>query len=230
MNKGVLYGVGVGPGDPELMTLKAVRAIRENGVIAVPGRDPERSLAYRIAVRAVPEAADKILLPLEMPMINDRGRIEESHRAAVGKILDHLRQGRNVVFLTLGDPAIYSTFPYLASSVREAGFRSEMISGVPSYCAAAAALDISLTEWDEPMHVIPVLYGTDSLQDLRGTVVLMKAGKQLRENGLQLEAAGKTVLAVENCGLPDEKRFSGAEELPENTGYFTLMIAKEASS
>ena len=66
MNKGVLYGVGVGPGDPELMTLKAVRAIRENGVIAVPGRDPERSLAYRIAVRAVPEAADKILLPLEM--------------------------------------------------------------------------------------------------------------------------------------------------------------------
>ena len=80
------------------------------------------------------------------------------------------------------------------------------------------------------MHVIPVLYGTDSLQDLRGTVVLMKAGKQLRENGLQLEAAGKTVLAVENCGLPDEKRFSGAEELPENTGYFTLMIAKEASS
>ena len=80
MKKGVAYGVGVGPGDPELMTLKAIRLIRENDVIAVPGKDPKASVAYQIAVKNVPELADKELVPVFMPMVKERELIEREHK------------------------------------------------------------------------------------------------------------------------------------------------------
>ena len=76
--KGTLYGVGVGPGDPELMTLKAVRMIRENEIIAVPGANVKETVAYKIAVQAVPELADKELLPIYMPMTHDAKELEKT--------------------------------------------------------------------------------------------------------------------------------------------------------
>ena len=77
--RGTVYGVGVGPGDPELMTLKACRLIRENDCIAVPGKEAKESVAYKIAVQAVPELADKDLIPIHMPMVKDRHQIGEEH-------------------------------------------------------------------------------------------------------------------------------------------------------
>ena len=104
MKTGILYGVGVGPGDPELMTLKAVRLIRENEVIAVPGTDAKETMAYQIAVQAVPELADKELVPVDMPMTHDRQKMEKSHDQAAEFLEGYLLQGKNVIFLTLGDP------------------------------------------------------------------------------------------------------------------------------
>ena len=75
-HRGIAYGVGVGPGDPELMTLKACRLIRENDVIAVPGKVPQDAVAYKIAVQAVPELAEKELIPVYMPMVKDRAVIK----------------------------------------------------------------------------------------------------------------------------------------------------------
>ena len=86
--RGILYGVGVGPGDPELMTLKAVRMIRENEVIAVPGADVRETVAYKIAVQAVPELADKELLPIYMPMTHDK----ENWREIMKKVQKHWKQ------------------------------------------------------------------------------------------------------------------------------------------
>ena len=111
--KGTLYGVGVGPGDPELMTLKAARMIRENEIIAVPGADVKDTVAYKIAVQAVPELADKELLPIYMPMTHDAKELEENHEKGAKALEACLDQGKNVVFLTLGDPCVYSTFSYL---------------------------------------------------------------------------------------------------------------------
>ena len=108
--KGTLYGVGIGPGDPELLTLKAVRLIRENEVIALPGEKPEETVAYQISVQAVPELADKTLLALTMPMTKDKALLNENYDRAAEKIADQLDQGKNVVFLTLGDPTVYSTY------------------------------------------------------------------------------------------------------------------------
>ncbi|MBQ6325260.1 MAG: precorrin-2 C(20)-methyltransferase, partial [Clostridia bacterium] len=107
MKKGIAYGVGVGPGDPELMTYRAARLIRENEVIAVPGREPKEAVAYRIAAGAVPEIADKELVPVYMPMIKDRALIDAEHRKAAKLLEGYLDAGKNVVYITLGDPTVY---------------------------------------------------------------------------------------------------------------------------
>ena len=96
------------------MTLKAVRVIRENEVIAVPGNDAKETVAYRIAVQAVPELEKKTLLALPMPMIKDRAELAKNHDAAALQVENVLKEGKNVVFLTLGDPTVYSTFMYVA--------------------------------------------------------------------------------------------------------------------
>ena len=110
---GILFGTGIGPGDPELMTLKAVRLIWENDTIAVPGEKPEESIAYQIAVQAVPELAEKELVAIPMPMTKNAKELEENHRRGAEKIEELLDAGKNVVFLTLGDPTVYSTYLYV---------------------------------------------------------------------------------------------------------------------
>ena len=148
MSKGIAYGVGVGPGDPELMTLKSCRLIKENEVIALPGKIPQETVAYRIACAAVPELADKELVPIFMPMVRDRKNLEESHRKAADIIEGYLDEGRNVVYLTLGDPTVYCTFSYIQHLLEADGYETVLVSGIPSFCAAAAALGISLAEWN----------------------------------------------------------------------------------
>ena len=151
--KGTIYGVGVGPGDPELMTLKAVRLIRENEIIAVPGKIAAESTAYKIAAAAVPEIADKTLVPVYMPMVKDREMIRKEHEKGAKMLETYLDQGKNVVYLTLGDSTIYCTFSYLQHFLEDDGYPVELVSGIPSFCAAAARLNLPLTEWDEPLHI-----------------------------------------------------------------------------
>ena len=225
--KGIAYGVGVGPGDPELMTLKAVRLIRENRVIAVPGKAARETTAYQIAVQAVPELADKELVPVEMPMIRDRARIDAEHRKGAELLKTYLDKGENVVFLTLGDPTIYCTFSYLQHYLEADGYRVELVSGIPSFCAAAARLGVSLTEWDEPLHVIPAVHKTEDRLAQDGNYVLMKSASHMKEVKALLKASGRRVSAVVNCGMPGEAVYRCAEEIPDDAGYFSLIIAKE---
>ena len=225
--RGTAYGVGVGPGDPELMTLKAVRLIRENEVIAVPGKEAENSVAYKIAAAAVPEIAEKTLVPIYMPMVRDRAKIEEEHRKGAKLLEKYLDQGKNVVYLTLGDSTIYCTFSYLQHILEEDGYRVVLVSGIPSFCAAAARLNISLTEWNEPLHVIPASHKKGEALDLAGTYVLMKSASHMKEKKELLMASGRKVGCVENCGMANEKVYYSAEEIPDDAGYFSLVIAKE---
>ena len=225
--RGTAYGVGVGPGDPELITLKAVRLIRENEVIAVPGKEAENSVAYIIAAAAVPEIAEKTLVPIYMPMVRDRAKIEEEHRKGAKLLEKYLDQGKNVVYLTLGDSTIYCTFSYLQHILEEDGYRVELVSGIPSFCAAAARLNISLTEWNEPLHVIPASHKKGEALDLAGTYVLMKSASHMKETKELLMASGRQVGCVENCGMVNEKVYHSAEEIPDDAGYFSLVIARE---
>ena len=126
--KGIAYGVGVGPGDPEYMTLKACRLIRENDVMAVPGKVPQDAVAYKIAVQAVPELAEKELVAIDMPMEKDRELIRKSHAEAAKLIESYLDEGKNVVYLTLGDSTIYCTFSYIQHILEADGYGVELVS------------------------------------------------------------------------------------------------------
>ncbi|MBQ9015916.1 MAG: precorrin-2 C(20)-methyltransferase [Firmicutes bacterium] len=225
--KGIAYGVGVGPGDPELMTLKACRLIRENDVIALPGKEPRETVAYKIAVAAVPELANKELVPVYMPMVMDRQVQRENHRRGAEKIAEYLEQGKNVVYLTLGDSSVYCTFTYLQPYLEAAGYQTELVSGITSFCAAASRLNIPIVEWNEPMHVMPALHKLSDGLDQDGTYVLMKSGSHMKEVKEILRASGKQVQMVEDCGMPSEKVYRSLEEIPDEAGYFSLIIAKD---
>ena len=224
---GIFYGVGVGPGDPELMTRKACRLIRENRVIALPGAQPEETLAYRIAVQSVPELAEKQLLALVMPMTHDRNKMARSHREAADTVERVLEQGENVVFLTLGDPTIYSTFSYVQELVERDGYPTEMVSGVPSFCAAAARVNQPLVCWNEPLHVVPAAHRLTETRSDGGQYVLMKSGRRMKEVKEMLAASGRDVIAVENCGIEGERVYRGVEEIPDDDGYYSLVMAKQ---
>jgi precorrin-2/cobalt-factor-2 C20-methyltransferase len=228
--RGIAYGVGVGPGDPELMTLKAVRLIRENDVIAVPGKTPQASVAYRIAAAAVPELRDKTLLCVDMPMTRDRTALERAHRDGAERLERMLEQGKNVVYLTLGDPTVYCSFGYLQRILEADGYFVELVPAVTSFCAAAARLNLPLTVGDEPLHVLPAVHVTDKALCQSGTCVLMKSGGRMAEIKNALRRSGRDVSAVENCGMDTERVFRSVEEIPDETGYFSLIIAREHHS
>ena len=225
--KGTLIGVGVGPGDPELMTLKAVRMIRENEVIAVPGKQPKETVAYQIAVQAAPELADKTLLPLYMPMTMDAEERENNWKIAADTAEQQLEQGKNVVFLTLGDPTVYSTFSYVKKLVEEHGYQTATVSGITSFCAAAARMNVSLSEWNEPLHILRARHNLEDDLNYSGNCVLMKSGRKMDRVKQQLAQSGRDVVMVENCGMPEEKIYHGVEEIPDDAGYYSLIIARE---
>lgn len=224
--RGKLYGIGVGPGDPELLTLKAVRLIRAADVIAVPGKNRDETVSYRIAAEAVPEIAQKECLEIEMPMTRERALLEQSHSLAAEQVQIVLDQGKTVAFLTLGDPCVYSTYLYIHRRVREMGYETEIVNGIPSFCAAAARLNRGLAEEKEQLHIIPASYQIRDALELPGVKVLMKAGKKIGEVKKALLAAGADAAMVENCGMPQEACYLKTEDIPENAGYYSLLIVR----
>jgi len=224
---GILYGTGVGPGDPELMTLKAVRLIRENEVIALPGAAAKETVAYQIAVQAVPELAEKTLLAVDMPMTHDKEEMNRKHDEAAALVESYLEQGQNVVFLTLGDPTIYSTYLYVQKRVAAHGYTTELVSGITSFCAAAARTNTPLVEWDEQLHILPAVHRLENRLDTPGNYVLMKSGRKMSQVKEILAESGKDVVMVENCGMEKEHIYRSVEEIPDDAGYYSLIIAKE---
>ena len=228
--KGKLYGVGVGPGDPELLTLKALRLIKENEVIAVPGKDIQASVAYQIVKGAYEELDKKTLIPVAMPMTKDPQVLKENHDKGADQVESYLKEGKNVVFLTLGDTTVYSTYLYVHKRILDRGYEAEIVSGITSFCAVAARLNMGLVEADQPLHVIPATYKAEEMEDilrLPGTKVLMKTGKKMKQVIESIEKSGQKAVMIENCGMPSEKIYWSAEEIPEEAGYYSLIIVKE---
>ena len=228
--QGKLYGVGVGPGDPELLTLKALRLIKENEVIAVPGKDIRASVAYQIVKGAYEDLDKKTLIPVAMPMTKAPQVLKANHDKAADQVEDYLKKGKNVVFLTLGDTTVYSTYLYVHKRILERGYEAEIVSGITSFCAVAARLNMGLVEADQPLHVIPATYKAqemDEILKLPGTKVLMKTGKKMKQVKESIEKSGQKAVMIENCGMPSEKIYRSAEEIPEDSGYYSLIIVKE---
>ena len=229
--KGTFYGVSVGPGDPELLTLQAVRLIRQCPVLAAPRTSSGRMLALDIARRALGEELDgKTILPLQFAMSRDRDVLRASHEAAAAAVRPFLDAGQDVAMLNLGDVSIYATFGYLQEVLEAQGCATAMAAGVPSFCAAAR-LNRPLTGgMDAPLTIAPGGWA-DRVLDTPGTKVLMKNGTQLPALFEKLAASGKLAgsALVCSCGLPDEAVYPDLSlDRPEGpAGYFATVLVKE---
>lgn len=217
--KGTLYVVGVGPGDPELLTLKAVKTIRRADVIAYPATERDSGTARHIAEQAIPEIAQKENLPLRFPMTRDD--LTEAHRAAAEQLQAPLRAGKSVALLTLGDPGMYSTAYHVLGGLLERGYPVEIVSGVASFSAASARLQVPLAIGDESVLVTP-----GQFRDFPETLVILKAGSRLDALKEKIRSAGKTAYLVENCGMEGERAYSGIESFPPEAGYFSTLIVR----
>ena len=224
---GKLLGVGVGPGDPELLTLKAYRVINEADVIIVPGEEVKESIAYKIVKDILEKNPGKEIEAVSMPMTKDNNVLEESHKRAADTIISHLDKDKKVAFLTLGDPTVYSTYIYVHKLVDLKGYDTEIINGITSFVAASARLNIGLVEKSEILHIIPSSYQIEDALKLPGTKVLMKSGKKLPKIKEKLREMNAKVMMVENCGMDGEKIYKSADDINENAGYYSLIIVKE---
>lgn len=225
MEKGRFYAVGVGPGDPELLTVKAIKTIENADVIVVPTSESKNTTAMRIAAEYV---KDKDVVSCHMPMskklaTDNWGKIEEFHRESADIVSDLLDNGKNVAFLTLGDPTVYSTVMYVHRILDKRGYSTEIVPGITSFCAAAARLNVSLCEREEMLHIIPVTFtDLDEIENYKGTKVLMKSGKTIMDVKDRLAEDG--AMMVEKATMEDEKIYRDMNELKEPSSYFSLVI------
>lgn len=216
---GTFYAVGVGPGDPQLLTLKAIHIMKACQVIALPKSGASENIAFKIAGEYI---ADKEILECDMPMIKDKQELERYHDESASAIAAILDQGRDVAFLTLGDPAIYSTVMYVHRRLTQKGYPTAMVPGVPSFCAAAASLNTSLCERDEMLHIVPATYRGEEAEELSGTRVLMKSGKAIMK--LREKLADQQAMMVERATMEDEKIYRDLKDLKEQSSYFSLIV------
>lgn len=162
-----------------------------------------------------------------MPMIKDKILLEEAHRKGADLIEAKLKEGKDVGFVVLGDATVYSTYYYLHEIIKKRGYETEIIAGVTSFCASAARLGIDLVSADESFHIIPASYGVEEALRYTGTKVLMKSGKEIKNVKKALLKNNKKAYMVENCGMENEKIYYEVEDIPEDAGYFSLIIVKD---
>lgn len=225
--RGMLYGVGVGPGDPELITRKAERVIRQSAVLAVP----DAGRGEKTALNIVGELAEgKQLLSCAAPMVRDYEALNAAYERNADLVCAALDQGKDVAFITLGDPTVYSTYLYLHKKVVARGYDAEIIPGVPSFCAVAARLGTALCEKSERLLIVPASHKdvTDCL-DLDANLVFMKAGKEIGALKETLEHHGLLDKAslVANCGMEGELVCPRFADLEEGSGYFSVVLVKK---
>jgi precorrin-2/cobalt-factor-2 C20-methyltransferase len=226
-----LVGVGVGPGDPELLTLRAARAIREAEVVFAPTRRPGgRSLALEIVKDLVDERRQTVLVvPFPDAGAGDRWDLP-AHT-----VVEALGTDRRGVFLTEGDPSMFGSFGHLSAAIRRfrPGLDVETVPGVSSVTAAAAAAGVMLADDDDRLAIVPATAGSDAveaaLRDFE-CVVLLKVGPALREMiGLleRLDLISRTVY-VRRCGWPDREIVRDVRTLAESPprDYFALLIVR----
>lgn len=228
---GKLYGVGVGPGDPELITVKAVRVIKSADIVFTAASTKNNySLAVDIAAPYISETAR--IETLKFPMTKDETRSEAAWTANAQKIAHALTRGLTVVFLTLGDPVTYSTFGYILKTMKQVMPEAdiETIPGITSFHAASARLNRILVEGEESLLVTSGAFGGNRIRDLRQVenIAIVKAYKNIPDINAALKEAGmhKKGVAVSHCGREKEKIFNNLDDLETRSpDYWTLILA-----
>lgn len=230
MKKGKLYGIGVGPGDPELLTLKAKKILDEADVIAVPVKEKgEESTALEI-IRPVVELEGKELLEVIFRMAKDKEERLRCREAAGRQLTEVLDAGKDIAMITLGDVAVYSTYMYVNQYAAERGYETEIIPGIPSFCSGAAAAQLPLMEGNESLVIVPSVKAGKALEEAIANfdnVVVMKAGGSIGRIGELLEkyGRGQDCATVLSCvGMKEE--YIGPLDPEREYSYFTTVMIK----
>ena len=217
--KGKLYGIGVGPGDSELMTVKAARIVGEADIIITPKTEKkDGSVALDIASPYIQEHTE--IVPVVFPMVLDDSTQEEGWQEAKRVILSYLDEGKSVVFLTLGDPMFYSTYMYVYRLIENTGHEIETIPGVTAFCAIGSHLGYPIA----PKEKI------DAVLAVADDAVIMKVYKnfdEVQETLIKHNMADDAVM-ISRVGLPDEQVFVGLDNIPKDTklNYLSTILAK----
>lgn len=247
--KGKLFGIGVGPGDSELLTLKAVKILEKIPVICSPKSSPKKESIALSIVKPILEKRDKkestkrlekkeknekngnsykssleIVEPV-FPMTEEQKTLEKHWDDASNLIAEYLDEGLDVGFITLGDPSIYSTFSYVQKRL-ENRYEIELVPGINSFTACASSIEKPLVEKDEILMVIPKIDDRlESLLEEGNTFVLMKTSRNTEEleQIIHEQNCEKEITSVQNCTMENESIIDG---FPKNKPYLTTTIVK----
>ncbi len=225
---GTLHGVGLGPGDPDLITRRAARLIENATVVAYPSLAGGDSFARAIAAELIPAGAREIRM--DVPMTRDRAPAQASYDRGALEIAAELEAGHDVVCLCEGDPFFYGSFMYLFARLRRR-FPVEVVPGVTSFTACAAAAGMPLTARDEVLTVLPGPLPDDALRahlHAADTVVLMKVGRHLPRLRALLDAEGLTGTYVERATLASQVILPLAEA-PDDAPYFSMILVTKGA-
>ena len=212
----MLTFIGIGPGDPELITLKAARLVREADAVAYADTGMGSSAVSNILGELL---EGKRLFPLHIPMKGGREDWLEAHRSAAEELLRLLKDYENIVYPVLGDPGVYASSSYLMRLVQQS-HPCAVVPGITTMCAAAAKLGVALCEQGESLTILDSFADGQSLPD--GNCVIMKSGRRL--SGLKEAAAGREAYAVRNLGMQNQW-LGSLQDIPEDDySYFTTVL------
>nr|WP_321400837.1 precorrin-2 C(20)-methyltransferase [uncultured Desulfobacter sp.] len=235
MTQGILYGIGVGPGDPDFITLKAVEILKKvDMVFAASSTKNSHSLAAQIAKPHL--RASVTIQKLPFPMTRDKSVKEAAWQDNAETVIRVLEQGKHVAFITLGDCMTYSTYGYLLKYVQKLAPHIEICSipGITSYQAAAARINTPLVEGEESMVLLSGVMGGDKfrqISDHADNVIFLKAYKNAGDIAKALDEAGRAdkSVGIVKCGLEDEQIVSDVNTFAgKKPDYWTLIISKKS--
>ena len=231
---GRLYGVGVGPGDPELLTLKAQRILQSVPLICVPQAETSSDSYALNIIRQFLDLDKQEILRFRFPT-NDEERAGQAWSQAAEVLAERLQQGQDAAFVAEGDPMLFGTFSYVLESIRDKHpeLPVEVVPGVTSVTAAAASALTPLVCHGQSLAILPAAYGLDSLRDAvatHDTVVLMKVNRTLLKAMAELDSLG-----LEGKSVYVKRASTDREEVVRDLGklagekldYFSLLIIRK---
>lgn len=227
---GKFVGIGVGPGDPELLTVKAIKAIEAADTLVCPeARNGKGSFAFEIAESYIPKETE--ILTLEFPMVHDHDVMKAAWKENARIISERVKKGEVVAFLTLGDPTVYSTYMYLLPFLDQS-VAVETIPGITSFCAVAANQNLPLALWEETFGIVPLKHGCETAEialDHYDNVVIMKPSHDSEKLAEVLESKNlqDKFVMISKCSTDVQNVTTDIEVLKRGeVPYLSTMIVK----